>query len=69
MARVVLKSQAEIWKELERAEGVILRGRALELVAAKKRGDWQAVEEVARELVAVALVKDPPEGDDDDGRC
>jgi hypothetical protein len=58
--------QSEIWKELERAEGVCLRGIALELVAARKRGDWRAVDEVARQLVAVALVKDPPEGDDDD---
>jgi hypothetical protein len=59
--------QSEVWRELEREEGVILRGIALELVAAKKRNDWQAVAEVAKQLAEVAMVKDPPEGDDDAG--
>jgi hypothetical protein len=65
-AKPRLISSLEVMRELDREEGIAMRGIALELVAARKRGDWQAVDEVARHLAAVAMVKDPPEGDDDD---
>lgn len=58
-------SSLDLMRALDREEGIAMRGIALELVAARKRGDWRAVDEVARHLAAVAMVKDPPEGDDD----